>query len=95
MKPDSIKAGQARIDVLARIKEVEALRDRTVVEVQQKVGACLQGVADISALAAAAPADTFSADEVAYAVTILDELDAQVDSLSAQLKASIAAAKGA
>ena len=95
MKPDSIKSGQARIDVLARIKEVEALRDRTVIEVQQKVGACLQGVADIAALAGAAPVDTFSADEVAYAVTILDELDAQVDSLSATLKASIAAAKGA
>jgi len=55
MKPDSILSGQARIDVLNRIKEVEALRDRT---------------------------------------TILDDLDASVDSLSAQLKASIAAAKG-
>jgi NAD+--asparagine ADP-ribosyltransferase len=95
MKPDSILSGQARIDVLNRIKEVEALRDRTITEVQQKVGATLQGVADIAALAAAAPADTFSAEEVAYAATILDDLDASVDSLSAQLKASIAAAKGA
>ena len=95
MKPDSIIAGQARIDVLARIKEVEALRDRTILEVQQKVGATLQGVADIAALAGAAPAGTFSAEEVAYATTILDDLDASVDSLSAQLKASIAAAKGA
>lgn len=95
MKPDSIIAGQARIDLLARIKEVEALRDRTVIEVTQKVGATLQGVADIAALAGAAPAGTFSADEVAYAATILDDLDASVDSLSAQLKASIASAKGA
>ena len=95
MKPDSIIAGQARIDVLARIKEVEALRDRTITEVQQKVGATLQGVADIAALAGAAPAGTFAAEEVAYATTLLDDLDASVDSLSAQLKASIAAAKGA
>jgi len=95
MKPDSILSGQARIDVLNRIKEVEALRDRTITEVQQKVGATLQGVADIAALAAAAPDGTFSAEEVAYATTILDDLDTSVDSLSAQLKASIAAAKRA
>lgn len=94
-KPETIKAAQARRDMLRRLTEVETQRDQTIDRVTADVTLTIKRVQQLVAVMTDAPSGTFTADEQAFPVAILDDLSASVDTLSASLKAAIADAKGA